>query len=208
MKNVFAVPLIFLSVFIASCYQNKSKNEESKKDIIIKQELTSGQRYDSIFLDYTFGMTQKEFDKHTAMLAKDKTIYVNTSGYYETELKLDERGDLCDAVATYSGKYFENKLYEMVVSVKAKQPIFQKLIHITAATLFQDKNSGQAYEEKSILDDKVNDYYYFKGNRQIKIIQAFDDTRIIYTDLLAAREREKVERSESQKGYEKTKSKL
>ena len=64
--NKFVV-FIYLGVFIIACQTNPYLSLE-------KKELSSGVRYDSLFLGVKFGMTSKEFYAHCWDLNREKLV--------------------------------------------------------------------------------------------------------------------------------------
>jgi len=59
--------LLGLSIFITACQSHEYYDK-------LEAELASGHRYDSLFLDISFGMTQKEFYAHCWELNKQGLI--------------------------------------------------------------------------------------------------------------------------------------
>lgn len=73
---------IHYSEYIFLLYLQSSRKKEAEKEITfekkIEKELESGIRNDTIFLGYSFGMTEKEFSKKTDELRQEKKLFINS----------------------------------------------------------------------------------------------------------------------------------
>ena len=204
------ITLIILTlVLLISCNQaeKKAKEKEIAFDKKIESELNSGIRNDTIFLGYTFGMSEKEFNKKTSDLRKENKLYVNDSRTLAYKMTIDDNALGQDLEATFSPEYYNEKLFKLGVSVKSTKYNTPELTQLQLVRLFNDKYGFYDHSEKSILET-TNNYYWIDGNRQIEVVCGFDDARIFYTDLLAEKEFETNKEIEQKEQLNKTKSDL
>ena len=204
------ITLIILTlVLLISCNQaeKKAKEKEIAFDKKIESELNSGIRNDTIFLGYTFGMSEKEFNKKTSDLRKENKLYVNDSRTLAYKMTIDDNALGQDLEATLSPEYYNEKLFKLGVSVKSTKYNTPELTQLQLVRLFNDKYGFYDHSEKSILET-TNNYYWIDGNRQIEVVCGFDDARIFYTDLLAEKEFETNKEIEQKEQLNKTKSDL
>lgn len=100
--------LIFLTALIAgSCSPRKTYERR------LKRELTSGVRYDSLFLGLSMGMTSEEFYKHCWGLNRDSIVRqgtANMSVQYDLNQELDY-----PATMNFYPIFNENSIVEMPV---------------------------------------------------------------------------------------------
>ena len=90
----------------------------SKYERMLKHELASGVRYDSLFLGLYFGMHEKEFYVHCWNLNHKGLIKQgesNTTAQYEIKDELKY-----PALMDFYPKFIEGKIFEMPVSIKYK----------------------------------------------------------------------------------------
>jgi len=207
------VAIFFLLIFIIiSCGKKDNEDQKAEYDKKVQEEMNSGVRNDTIFLGYTFVMTMKQFEKKTKELYKQGVLYLNEDNQYAHKMFL-EKVLLENVEATFGPTYFENKLYKLTIAVKEKgeytnTPSTPALIQITLKKLFSEKYGyGDWIYQKGLLEDEEN-YILIQGNREIEIIEAIGEARIFYTDLIAEKEYEKIEKEKSNKAIKDTKSNL
>lgn len=105
--------LLLISVCVTSGCSPKAKYER-----MLKHELASGIRYDSLFLGLYFGMPEKEFYlhcwnlNHKGLLKQGES---NTTAQYELKDELKY-----PALMDFYPKFIQGKIFEMPVSFKFK----------------------------------------------------------------------------------------
>jgi hypothetical protein len=102
--------IIISGLIISGC------SPRAKYDRMLKRELASGVKYDSLFLGLYFGMPEKEFYTHCWKLnhmGMIKQGESNTTAEYrlKDELKYE-------ALMDFYPRFFQGKIYEMPVSFK------------------------------------------------------------------------------------------
>jgi len=105
--------LLLISVCVTSGCSPKAKYER-----MLKHELASGIRYDSLFLGLYFGMPEKEFYLHCWNLNHKGLIRQgesNTTARYELKDEIKY-----PATMDFYPKFIEGKIFEMPVSFKYK----------------------------------------------------------------------------------------
>jgi len=108
-----SILMIVISGFIISGCSPRSKYEH-----MLKHELASGVRYDSLFLGLYFGMPEKEFYVHCWKLNQKGLIKQgesNTTAQYELKDELKY-----EALMDFYPNFMQGKIFEMPVSFKYK----------------------------------------------------------------------------------------
>lgn len=176
--------LITLLLILSSC--EKMEREKEAKSLIEhrEKELSKNIRKDSIFLDFVFGMTKNEFQKHLKKLKKLKKLKTDNLGYYYYTFKFGENKIPSTGKATFSPEYFENKLYKLKISVDSDESISSPLLmQLNLASIYRDKYGFNYFREKSFFTEK-DDFIWVEGNREIELVAGITDARIFYTDLI------------------------
>lgn len=196
--------LLTLTIFASSCdnLNNKTRinsDKGSTLEEVINNELSSGVRNDTIFLGFTFGMTEKEFYKKLRTLFKENKIYKDKSNrdFFTYDLAAGQYGTF---KCTFAPEYFKGKLYKLGISAK---PENQFLLIKTATSLlsyfFMRKYGPPTIEQEMKLIDDCKEYIWIAGNRKIKIMCGFSDSRIWYEDLRVLKEKEQLVKKKSMK---------
>lgn len=89
-KKITLIILTLVLLFSCNQAEKKAKEKEIAFDKKIETELNSGIRNDTIFLGYTFGMSEKEFNKKTSDLRKENKLYVNDSRTLAYKMTIDD----------------------------------------------------------------------------------------------------------------------
>jgi len=205
MRKIFNIILAF--TICISCNEQKAKEKEVDFENRIETEINSGIRNDTIFVGYVFGMSKREFAQKTKDLQKEGKLFVNESNTLAYKMTIAENDFGKDLEATYSPEFYNEKLFELGVSVKSTKYSTPELTQLQLVNLFTGKYGSYDHKEKSVLDDYDN-YIWIDGNRHIKIAAGFNDARIFYTDLLAKREFENGKEIQQKSELKKTKSDL
>lgn len=177
MKNLIVIGLLILLV---SCNSLSKKSKTYNE--IVKAELSTGIRKDTIFLNFTFGMTEKQFNEKLIELINDSILYLDPSNsdYATYNLTVDEYQSF---KCTFKPEYFNGKLWELGVSAKSSEFSSSSICTLSIQTFYLNKYGSPSIEEPGYLDKTIENYIWIKGNREIKIMQGYSDARIFYTDL-------------------------
>ncbi len=113
MKNSIFL-LLALSLMLTCCKSESAREEESLQ-VAIEEAENAQITETKLFLDFKFGMSRKEVDKHFEDLLKKKKIFVNDKGEYQYEFNY--HGSMKFFLA-FSPEFFEDKLYIMNYTVE------------------------------------------------------------------------------------------
>jgi hypothetical protein len=145
------------------------------------QGLRSGIRYDTIFLDFVFGMKELEVNRKFKNLKRNGKIYLNDENNYCYDLTLSEYNK---ATCTFNSKYYNNKLYSLSLMFKSDGYFSNiDLLTMELQIIFMNKYGPPDVRTPSILNNEANNYIWIKGNRKISIQPALDIALIKYEDL-------------------------
>ena len=205
MKKTSFIILLFIGLFITSCKDENAPKIHSKKGTtlneVIKNELASGIRNDTIFLGFRFGMTEREFKSKWKELLKEGKLYFDKSGgnMLTYDLTVSKNNTF---KCTFSPEYYDGKLSQLGVSVLPKDKYSTvKLTTLQVYMFFMRKYSIPTVEQGMKLVEDCKEYTWINGNRQIKLMCGYTDTRIFYEDL-------SIKEAKEQKEDSKTRQKL
>lgn len=197
--------LLLLTSLISSCnfLNPKTKINRPDKgntiDEIISNELATGKRNDTIFLDFRFGMNEKEFNKHLNKLVTQGKLYTDPiSNFVAYDLVYDK---FTTIKCTFKPDYYKNKLYKLGISAKSKTDYSSiKTTTLQLFMFFMNKYGLCDIEEKMELVDDCTEYIWIQGNRKISVMCGFNDSRIFYEDLSISKLKELEENKEIESG--------
>ena len=179
------MPVVIAGLVINGC------SPRSKYERMLKQELASEVRYDSLFMGIYLGMPEKDFYTHCWNLNREGLIKQGSSNTtVENELK-----DKLNYPATmnFYPEFFQNKIYEMPVRFlyKGWSPWNKKLSSDNLATdvvKWYEMVYGNGFL-KVIHPKQGIAYVKVNGNRRITIFKE-DDMHVwaIFTDILVEKE--------------------
>jgi len=179
--------VLVLTGFICGCdsLDNKpkiySQNGETIEEVI-KNEIASGVRKDTIFIGLSFGLTQKEYRKKLKDLKKSKKLYEDeTNGNVIT---YDLVGDHGTRKCIFKAEFYQDSLYQLIVGVKPQQYERVRSLTLMLQSFFMKKYSLPTEIKQMLLIPDCREYTWIKGNRKIKIICGYQDSRIVYEDLI------------------------
>jgi hypothetical protein len=185
--NMKVLICLFLIVFlVTSCTDSSFRQYET----LMKNELESGKRSDSLFFGIYFGMTSKQFFAHCWELNK-KGIFTDGENNMYVLYKLKNNELKHPASMNFYPDFYKNKIYKMRVNFQydAWAPWNKQLY---ADSLLLDvlqfyKNWYRQGNPFIKIDDKEKGTLYVKvdGNRRITI-GCYNDMVVKgdYTDLL------------------------
>ncbi len=165
-------------------------------DRILKRELASGVRYDSLFMGISFGMTDEAFYKHCWKLNHDGLIRqgtVNQSVLYEIKEELEH-----PATMNFYPKFKNGKIVEMPVRFiyNGWTPWNKEL---SAEKLAEDVKNWYEYIYGNgfitiVHPKKGKAYIKIDGNRRITIYNENDlHVWAVFTDMLSGAEKDSLQ---------------
>ena len=165
-------------LYLPESTDNNTVAEEQKLEIAIDNAQKSDEIETEIFLDFRFGMTEKEVQNHYLKLLKSKKIYKNTSGIYQYDLNLENSFVIH---LTFKPQYYEGELYEMIFpTTYAKTGNSAGCIFAVSA--FTDSGKNKDFDCYDTVDyDGEEEYIYIKDN----LIISFSDfitSRMTYSN--------------------------
>lgn len=184
MKKII-IQLTIMLLILNSCEKIERKNEEKKLIEHRETELSKNIRKDTIFLDFVFGMSENEFEKHLRKLIGQEKLKIDDLGYYYYTFNFGENEIPKSGKATFSPEYFENKLFKLSISVSSDELISSPLLtQLKLVSIYSDKYGFNYFREKSAITEEDN-FIWIEGNREIELVAGISDARIFYTDLIA-----------------------
>jgi hypothetical protein len=197
---------VIISILFLEC-NNKGKSDNTLQNAInemINIGINSEFITDTIFLDFRFGMSEKECDEHIKKLQDVDKIWI------ENELKwyrftFNPSSQVKSATGYFLRDFYKDELYNLKVIVWAdnfynSNPT--KYVREQLKELVEAKY-GKTYSEKYLDDSEI--IHCFVKNLHIKIFDITDkDVILEYTDLKRQQMKEKYELQESKEKYEKS----
>jgi hypothetical protein len=180
-KNLLFPVLVFSGFVMLSC------SPRDRYDSKLRQELSSGLRYDSLFLGLYFGMEEKDFYMHCWNLNKKGVI---RQGESNTTVKYDLKNELDHPCQMdFYPRFNQGRIFEMPVRFRYKgwAPWNKKL----SATKLQEDVVGW-YEKvygkgfmKVSHPQRGSAYVKLDGNRRITVFSG-DEMHVwaIFTNML------------------------
>ncbi len=152
----------------------------------MKEEIATGEKNDTIVLDFRFGMSKRDVYKHTKKLYADGgKMYpvqkTKKTREYVYDLRLRDAGKL----RTYfDAFYHDKKLYkvECLPRLKADQEPGEILKEINK-TIFTPKYGKPHFRVPSEEDENCKTYLWIDGNRRIELGCEDDKVFIYYIDM-------------------------
>ena len=183
--------------FVFSC-QTKQKNQEQwNKDF--ETALAEAQKEvaseDTIFLNFRFGMSEKEVINHFNSLLKEKKVYLKNNKYtydfHTSKTTLDTK---------FEAEYFNDKLYKFILLFDGDNTMDGSLNMFQVLNTFKEKALSDGYRlyiYENLLGE--TEYYYIKKNIVIQFSNIGSTAKMIYTNQpvieLINQEKKKQEKS-------------
>ena len=185
MKNLTSIFLC--AILFSSCRSHEYYDK-------VDAELASGKRYDSLFLDISFGMTKKEFYSHCWEMNKKRLVTNgnnNTSVLYRLENELKSPASM-----NFYPEFYEGKISKMPViyTYNGWSPWNEQLnadsLLIDVLELYK-KWYGDDFMTISNQKNRTA-YVKIDGNRRISIFKKNEmEVEVLFTDLLLEEELKK-----------------
>lgn len=157
------------------------------------REPASGQRRDTVMLDFLLGMSRRQMTAHTMKLAREGKMYKVPKGANRSEYVYDLYLDNLGKVRTYfEARFYRDSLYKLECLPSLPKGVDAKTLCAETAVLYARK-----YGPASVVlpADSVypgGAHYWIRGNREIELY-ADDRNRVVihYVDLLRQRKAER-----------------
>lgn len=167
---------LFLSFISCNSIAKSDNEEESQSEILYEKAMKSDMLTDSIFMDFKFGMTEKEFSKHAKVLVNKgmasikydefKCHFKDTHGFKYT--------------ARLAPEYYQGKLFRLTLLIETDGLIATTgNEYVLLFSAFRDTHKDYDWTiEKDYADNPI--YIITKNNLVITFKQGIGDNRIIY----------------------------
>lgn len=175
--------IFYFSIFALTIITIFSCSEKQRYNRLVQNELASGIRHDSLFLNLELGMTSESFYKICWEMNKHGLIRQgsgNTTVLYEMKDDLKFPAEL-----NFYPTFFEDKIYEIPVQIKYKawapwnKPMQSDSLQLDVLSLFK-KWYGDDFMEVSSPDPKHMAYVRVDGNRRISIYRDKDNDAMVW----------------------------
>ena len=192
--------LLFILViipFIFSCQTKQRDQEQWNKDfeIALVEAQNESASEDTIFLNFRFGMSEKEVMNHFNSLLKEKKVYLKDNKYtydfHTSQITLETR---------FEAEYFNSKLYKFILIFNGDNTMDGSLNMFQALNTFKEKALSDGYRlyiYENLLGE--TEYYYIKKNIVIQFSNIGSTAKMIYTNQpvieLINQEKKKQEKS-------------
>jgi hypothetical protein len=185
--------LFFVALMVTNCTDSGFRQYET----VMKNELASGKRTDSLFFGIYFGMTSKQFFGYCWELNKKGILTDGVNNMYVL-YKLKNNELKHPASMNFYPDFYQNKIYKMRVNFQYdswapwnKQLYADSLLQDVLKLYKNWYNRGNPFIK---INDKEKGMLYVKvdGNRRITIGRYNDMlVKVDYTDLLAEEQMKK-----------------
>jgi hypothetical protein len=153
--------------------------EKSRFDILEEkqaEQLKTGIRTDTIFMDFTYGMSQRLTFESFQKYVNDSVFLIKKGGVFEYNMPLDS---VIVRVAFHT-KFYHDSLYRFSLILKGKNEVEAGKLQQKMVNLLK-MNNGTPLEFPSTSDKTKSDYYFISGNQQIELKYPKATGRMIVT---------------------------
>lgn len=172
MKRI--IILIFIAVVFAGCNKQLNKMNEEKEFVELEKSSKKSKITETdCFLGFKFGWTEKQVHDFYSEQVKKGKFYIDDQDIYSYDFVIDESKYI---KITFSPKYYEGKLYEMVYNEESNDGFFYSYLGVTMYNYFWKSEKGEAF--KCLENEVENSYKCIKDN----MVVTFTDKNIIYTN--------------------------
>jgi hypothetical protein len=170
--------IILLSALVFTmCTTPKSRLYE----VELKQadQAKTGIRYDTIFMDFKYGMSQHKTFERFRDLVYLEYLTITKGGAFEWQTKLDT----FKLGVGFHSNYYHDSLYSFSFIYKGKNQSQADRMQLFLADSLKSKY-GEPVIIPSEEDTTKRDYFFVKGNQRIDLIYPFQSKKTIatYTD--------------------------
>lgn len=175
------IALLISFIFALSSCVVKQSNEsceaqdKSKYEIILDSAAASKLTDDTIFLDFRFGMTEKELSRHMKSMVRKGKVYTDYLDRYTYKLKW--RGKL-NYELRFKPEYYQGKLVRMTFPIESG--LGGSGSHVLVFDMFTEANPDYKWTiDKDFLGNPV--YVAHKNNIVVKF-EGLAGSQMVYED--------------------------
>lgn len=162
---------------------------EDSLNAIIKANINKQPAVDTMFLGFSFGMTQKQAMAHFMQLLKQKKLEMqpDSSVVYIMNLSSSKGYALLDP------EYENNKLYELTLIITPADDITttEHIYYDTASAYMKKYSDYTSFQTADLLDPNITQYHWIKNNLHIFLRKTVQGTLVSYINTLVAGKLEK-----------------
>jgi hypothetical protein len=166
--------IILLSVLVFTMCTHKSRLYEVEQKQA--EQVKTGIRYDTIFMDFNYGMSQHKTFERFRELVYLEYLTVNKGGAFEWKTKMDT----FKLGVGFHSKYYHDSLYSFSFIYKGKNQSQADWIQLYLADSLKGKY-GSPVIIPSEEDTTKRDYYFIRGNQQVELKYPFQSRKTIAT---------------------------
>ena len=172
--------ILVIIPFIFSCQTKQRDQEQWNKDFetaLVEAQNESASE-DTIFLNFRFGMSEKEVMNHFNSLLKEKKVYLKDNKY-----TYDFRTSQITLETRFEAEYFNSKLYKFILIFNGDNTMDGSLNMFQALNTFKEKALSDGYRlyiYENLLGE--TEYYYIKKNIVIQFSNIGSTAKMIYTN--------------------------
>lgn len=186
---------LLIAITLCSCVQSQKKTRESELEVATTNAENSPVVETKCFLDFQFGMTEKEVDDHLYQMYKAKKIYLNKARQYQYDFEFKGMTILLN----FHPEYFDGQLYKMTYPCNVDWTGGSG--HVFLLTAFHESKSNF---RGLINTDILGDTYY--TNYKDNMIITFKEFSMIYENAPISKLAKQKEQGERDTQYEQSKS--
>lgn len=177
--KILLFALVIIS-FIFSCQTKQRNQEQLNKDFeaALAEAQNEEASNDTIFLNFKFGMSEKEVMNHFNSLLKERKVYLKDNKY-----TYDFHTSQMTLKTKFEAEYFNGKLYKFILVFYGDNTMDGNLNMFQALNTFKEKASLDGYRlyiYENLLGETV--YYYIKKNIVIQFSNTGLTAKMIYTN--------------------------
>jgi hypothetical protein len=159
--------------------------QKARYDRMVKQELASGERYDSLFFGIYFGMNSKDFYTHCWKLNQEGLI---RQGEHNLSVEHDFEELKHSAKMNFYPNFHEEKIFEMPVRFQYtgwspwSKHLWSDSLQMDVLSLLEDWYGHGFLEVEHSKHGSA--FVKVDGNRRITLFKkSFDEVYVVFTDL-------------------------
>jgi hypothetical protein len=187
-----------------ACIMCTHKSRLYEVELKQAEQVKTGIRYDTIFMDFKYGMSQHKTFERFRELVYLEYLTVTKAGAFEWQTKLDT----FKLGVGFNSKYYHDSLYSLSFIYKGKSQSQADRIQLFLADSLKGKY-GPPVIIPSEEDTTQRDYFFVKGNQQIELKYPFQSKKTIatFTDFTIENRKnlEKLQEAEKPESVEKDK---
>jgi hypothetical protein len=192
--NYYPLAMFAFLTFMLGCnefideYESTWEYEYEEK---VEKSLEASKKQNVIFLDFEFGMSQVSYDYHRKNLLKEgvlRPVMMEETSKF-TDIKIDSSKlefNLKLPSGTHSvlfyPKFEDDKLVQLELQILPKtvgrdlKKLYQEVLQV-----YKVRYGNDLLEKKQVLGP--NEFFWFKSNKQIKLLQSVLSINVLYSDL-------------------------